>query len=48
VLGGVLATLLAAAWLRLNLRERGVPVWALLVNGTLYAAYLGFMLHHPN
>lgn len=40
VLSGVLVTLLAAAWLRLNSRQHGIAVWALLVNGGLYAVYL--------
>lgn len=40
VLTGVVITLAAAGWLRINVRERGVPVWALLVCGALYASYL--------
>jgi cation:H+ antiporter len=44
VLGGVLVTLLAAAWLRLHSRQHGLPVWALLVNGGLYVAYLAITL----
>ena len=40
VLGGVLITLIAAAWLRINARKRGLPVWTLLVNGVLYLVYL--------
>lgn len=44
VLSGVLITLLAAAWLRLNSRQHGLAVWALLVNGGLYAAYLAITL----
>lgn len=40
VLSGVLVTLIAAAWLRINSRSRGLPIWALLVNGILYVAYL--------
>ena len=31
VMTGIVITLAAAAWLRVNARERGVPVWALLV-----------------
>ncbi|MBA3998281.1 MAG: sodium:proton exchanger [Candidatus Accumulibacter sp.] len=44
VLGGVLVTLLAAGWLRLNSKAQGLPVWALLVNGALYATYLALTL----
>ncbi|MCC8393254.1 sodium:calcium antiporter [Paraburkholderia sp. MMS20-SJTR3] len=44
VLTGVMITLAAAAWLRINARERGVPVWALLVCGALYATYLAVTL----
>ncbi|HEY9459298.1 MAG TPA: sodium:calcium antiporter [Paralcaligenes sp.] len=40
VLTGVLITLSAAAWLRLNSRTAGLKVWALLFNGGLYATYL--------
>ena len=40
VLSGVLVTLLAAVWVRLNVRQTGVRVWVLLVNGGLYVAYL--------
>lgn len=40
VLSGVLITLLAAAWLRLNSSKQGVAVWVLLINGVMYAAYL--------
>lgn len=40
VLTGVLITSAAALWVRLNVRGGGVPVWALLVNGALYGAYL--------
>ncbi len=44
VLTGVLITLAAAAWLRVNSRENGVVLWVLLGNGVLYAAYLGLTL----
>jgi len=44
VLSGVAVTLLAAAWLRANVRERGMPVWVLLGNGVLYAVYLAITL----
>jgi len=40
VLTGVLVTLIAAAWLRLNMRPRGLQIWMLLVNGALYVTYL--------
>ena len=40
VLSGILVTLIAAAWLRINSRGRGLPIWALLINGALYVAYL--------
>lgn len=40
VLSGVMITLLAAGWLRLNSTAKGLPVWALMVNGGLYATYL--------
>lgn len=44
VLTGVLVTLAAALWMRLFARPRGLPVWALLANGGLYAAYLSITL----
>jgi cation:H+ antiporter len=44
VVTGIVITLAAAAWLRVNVRERGVPVWALLVCGVLYATYLAITL----
>lgn len=40
VLSGVLVTLVAAAWLRINSRIQGLPIWALLVNGALYVTFL--------
>lgn len=40
VLSGVLVTLVAAIWVRLNARKSGVRVWALLVNGVFYLTYL--------
>jgi len=40
VVTGVVITLAAAAWLRINIRERGLRVGALLVCGVLYAVYL--------
>ncbi|AXF09514.1 sodium:proton exchanger [Paraburkholderia graminis] len=44
VVTGIVITLVAAGWLRLNAREHGAPVWALLVCGALYAAYLAITL----
>jgi len=44
VLGGVVATLLGAAWLRLFAGSSGIPIYALLMNGILYAAYLIYTL----
>ncbi|MGC4009815.1 MAG: sodium:calcium antiporter [Pseudomonas sp.] len=42
VLTGVLVTLGAALWLRINAqRGGGLPIWVLMLNGVLYAAYLG-------
>lgn len=46
VLSGVLVTLLAAAWLRLNVRAQGLPVWVLLGNGVLYIVYLAITLRN--
>jgi cation:H+ antiporter len=40
VLTGVLITLIAAAWLRINSRQKGLRIWVLLINGVLYIAYL--------
>ncbi|MDU4255052.1 sodium:calcium antiporter [Pseudomonas sp.] len=45
VLTGVLVTLGAALWLRINAqRGAGLPIWVLMLNGVLYAAYLGITL----
>jgi cation:H+ antiporter len=44
VLSGVVVTLLAAAWLRVNARDRGSAVWSLLLNGVLYAVFLAVTL----
>ena len=45
VLTGVLVTLGAALWLRINAqRGGGLPIWVLMLNGVLYAAYLGITL----
>ena len=44
VLSGVIVTLLAAAWLRFNVSANGLQLRMLLVNGLLYAAYLGWTL----
>lgn len=40
VLSGVLVTLVAAAWLRINSRPQGLPIWALLISGFLYVTFL--------
>jgi cation:H+ antiporter len=37
---GVLITLIAAAWLRINSRIAGLPIWALLISGSLYVTFL--------
>jgi len=44
VLGGVVITLLAAAWLRIVARRGGIPLWAPLINGALYVFYVGLAL----
>lgn len=44
VLGGAGITLVAAFWLRLNVRKGGLPVAALAVNVALYASYLWLTL----
>ncbi|ONR76556.1 sodium:proton exchanger [Burkholderia cenocepacia] len=44
VLTGVIITLAAAAWLRVNARTRGLAIWALLANGAGYAGYLAVTL----
>ena len=44
VLTGVFVTLLAAGWLRVNTQAGGLAVWALLLNGVLYVAYLAVTL----
>ena len=44
VLGGVGVTLVAAFWLRLNVRHGNLPLAALVVNVALYAIYLGLTL----
>ena len=44
VLSGVIVTLLAAAWLRFNVRSKGLQLWILLINGLFYVAYLAWML----
>jgi cation:H+ antiporter len=44
VVGGIGVTLVAAAWLRILVGNRGLPIWALLGNGALYAGYLFAML----
>lgn len=44
VLSGIVITLLAAAWLRLNAAGKEIRVGALLINGLLYLTYLGITL----
>ena len=44
VVTGVVITLVAAAWIRINARAPGLAIWALLVNGLLYLGYLGITL----
>jgi len=43
VLTGIIITFIAAAWLRLNISSRGLPISRLLVNGGLYFIYLLLM-----
>ncbi|NBV75707.1 MAG: sodium:calcium antiporter [Methylococcaceae bacterium] len=40
VVAGVVLTLLAAVWMRVHAGPKGLPVWALLLNGVLYASFL--------
>ena len=40
VLAGIVITLAAAAWLRLNLAVASLRVWMLLANGLLYGTYI--------
>ena len=40
VMSGIFVTLIAATWLRINSRPKGLPIWALLVNGALYITFL--------
>ncbi len=47
VLGGVVITLAAAAWLRLQLRAGGIALRAVMVNGALYVLYLVLALRPP-
>lgn len=44
VLCGVLITLFAALWLRLQVRRQGIPAWTFAVNGLLYLVYLAVTL----
>jgi len=44
VLSSVLVTLGAAIWVRLNMRPRGLAIWALLLNVVLYVVYLAITL----
>ncbi|CAG7594765.1 sodium:calcium antiporter [Candidatus Vallotia tarda] len=43
-LTSIAITLTAVAWCQVLLRDRGLPIWALLFNGIFYVAYLGMML----
>jgi cation:H+ antiporter len=45
VLSGVIVTLLAALWMRINMRAQGIAVWILLGNGILYVFYLALTLY---
>ena len=40
VVTGVVITLIAAAWMRINVRAQGLRIGVLLVSGVLYASYL--------
>jgi len=44
VLSGIVITLIAAAWLRLNAVKQGLSIAALLINGLLYLAYAYLVL----
>jgi cation:H+ antiporter len=44
VLAGVVVTLVAALWTRACARRAGLPLWALMANGALYAGYLAVNL----
>lgn len=44
VLTGIMVTLIAAAWLRVNARSGGLFVWVLLANGGLYLGFLAITL----
>lgn len=44
VLVGVVVTLIANLWLHLQLKEKGIPIVALALNGMLYVIYLCVML----
>lgn len=47
VLSGIVVTLVAAVWLRFHAtRSGGLPVWALLLHGGLYAVFLSITLLH--
>jgi cation:H+ antiporter len=40
VVNGIIITLIAALWLRINITERGIRIPALLLNGVFYLLYL--------
>ena len=44
VVGGILVTIVAAAWLRYIAHDGRLAVWQLGVNGLLYCAYLAYVL----
>jgi len=48
VLSGVVITLIAAGWLRLHCRARGLPLWIFAANAALYATYLITTLRHQS
>ncbi len=43
VIWGIVITLIAAIWIRYLMAKGGIKVWHLLVNGSLYVAYLGLV-----
>ncbi len=44
VLFGIIATLAAALWLRMQMRNGGLRVWHVAINGLLYFSYVGIAL----
>jgi cation:H+ antiporter len=43
VIWGIVITLIGAIWIRYLMAKGGIKVWHLLVNGSLYVAYLGLV-----